>query len=229
MKVKKKILVVDDDLDLLEQITAILTAAGYDVTAAEGQAGCEEAILKVKPDLAILDLMMEEKDSGFVLSHQLKKLYPEMPVILLTAVAGATGLSFAARHSDEQSWNMDPDLLAEELAECARRGKLPKAVIPTDLYGQCCDLPRITDLCARYEVPVVCDSAEAMGAFYQPTSPAVSSQWSSQRSAPRRPRRPRRRLLLQRQQNPQHIRRRHARQRRPALDRTCSQTLAAGP
>jgi DNA-binding response OmpR family regulator len=119
-RVKKKILVVDDDLDLLEQITAILTAAGYDVTAAEGQAGGEEAILKVKPDLAVLDLMMEEKDSGFVLSHQFKTLYPEMPVILLTAVSGATGLSFLARHADERSWIkvdtiMDKPVRAEQL------------------------------------------------------------------------------------------------------------------
>jgi DNA-binding response OmpR family regulator len=118
--VKKKILVVDDDLDLLEQITAMLTAAGYDVTAAEGQAGGEEAILKMKPDLAVLDLMMEEKDSGFVLSHQFKKLYPEMPVILLTAVSGATGLSFLARHADERSWIkvdtiMDKPVRAEQL------------------------------------------------------------------------------------------------------------------
>ena len=77
--------------------------------------------------------------------------------------------------SDEQTWNMDPNLLADELADCARRGKLPNAVIPTDLYGQCCDLPRITDLCTRYEIPVVCDSAEAMGAFYQPASRPLSS------------------------------------------------------
>ena len=125
-RVKKKILVVDDDLDLLEQITAILTAAGYDVTAAEGQAGGEEAILKVKPDLAVLDLMMEEKDSGFVLSHQFKKLYPEMPVILLTAVSGATGLSFLARHADERSWIkvdtiMDKPVRAEQLKAEVRK------------------------------------------------------------------------------------------------------------
>lgn len=68
--------------------------------------------------------------------------------------------------SDPHTWNMDPGLLAEELADCARRGKLPKAVIPTDLYGQCCDLPRITSICNRYQIPVVSDSAEAMGAFY---------------------------------------------------------------
>jgi CheY-like chemotaxis protein len=125
-RVKKKILVADDDLDLLEQITALLTAAGYDVTAAEGQAGAEEAMLKIKPDLAVLDLMMEEKDSGFVLSHQLKKLYPDLPVILLTAVAGATGLSFAARHSDEQSWIkvdkiLDKPVRPEQLKSEVRR------------------------------------------------------------------------------------------------------------
>jgi len=66
--VKKKILVVDDDPDILEQMTSVLTGAGYEVSAAEGRAAAEEAILKTKPDLAILDLMMEEKDSGFVLS-----------------------------------------------------------------------------------------------------------------------------------------------------------------
>ena len=104
MQLKKRILVVDDDMDLLEQMTAVLTAEGYDVVASEGRAAAEEALLKTKPDLAILDLMMEEKDSGFVLSHAIKKLYPDTPVILLTAVAGATGLSFATRQSEAQSW-----------------------------------------------------------------------------------------------------------------------------
>ncbi len=78
------------------------------------------------------------------------------------------GASVAFIDADEESWNMSPGLLAEELAECARRGKLPKVVIPTDLYGQCCDLERIKQVCARYEIPLVADAAEAMGArFYQ--------------------------------------------------------------
>jgi DNA-binding response OmpR family regulator len=124
--VKKKILAVDDDLDILEQMTAVLTAAGYEVAAAEGRAAAEEAILKIKPDLAILDLMMEEKDSGFVLSHQLKKLYPDMPIILLTAVTGATGLSFNAQQSDAQSWIkvdkiMDKPVRPEQLKAEIRR------------------------------------------------------------------------------------------------------------
>jgi len=68
--------------------------------------------------------------------------------------------------ADRASWNMDPELLAQELAECARKGRLPKAVVPTDLYGQCCDLERILEICDGYGVPVVCDSAESIGAKY---------------------------------------------------------------
>ena len=68
--------------------------------------------------------------------------------------------------ADRKSWNMDPELLAEELESFAKRGRLPKAVIPTDLYGQCADLGRILDICEPYGIPVVVDSAEALGAKY---------------------------------------------------------------
>ena len=46
------------------------------------------------------------------------------------------GASLVFVDCDRQTWNMDPGLLEEELAACERRGKMPKAVIPTDLYGQ---------------------------------------------------------------------------------------------
>lgn len=69
--------------------------------------------------------------------------------------------------SDRTSWNMDPDLLEEELAACARRGKLPRAVIVVDLYGQCADYDRIVPICRRYEVPLIEDAAEALGATYR--------------------------------------------------------------
>jgi acetyltransferase-like isoleucine patch superfamily enzyme len=62
--------------------------------------------------------------------------------------------------ADRETWNMDPDLLAAELERCAKRGKLPKAVIPTDLYGQGCDYQRIFACCSRYQVPVVVDTAK---------------------------------------------------------------------
>ena len=66
--------------------------------------------------------------------------------------------------SDRESWNMDPQLLAEELKRCDQAGRLPIAVIPTDLYGQCADYDQIYDVCEKYGVPVVVDAAEAMGA-----------------------------------------------------------------
>lgn len=69
--------------------------------------------------------------------------------------------------SDIISWNMDPDLLAEELKACRKRGCVPKAVVPTDLYGQCANMERILDACRPYSIPVVVDAAEALGAQYQ--------------------------------------------------------------
>jgi len=69
--------------------------------------------------------------------------------------------------SEAASWNMDPGLLAEELAACAARGRLPRAVIAVDLYGQCADYDSILEICAKYEVPVIQDSAEAIGATYK--------------------------------------------------------------
>lgn len=130
---KKKIFLVDDDFDILEQMTAILESAGYEVVTAESRAAAEEAILSIKADLAILDLMMEEKDSGFVLSYQIKQLYPDMPVIMLTAVAGATGLSFATQQADAKSWMkvdkiLDKPVRPEQLKAEVRRllGEAPE-------------------------------------------------------------------------------------------------------
>jgi dTDP-4-amino-4,6-dideoxygalactose transaminase len=67
---------------------------------------------------------------------------------------------------DSTSWNMDPGLLHEELDRCAAHGKLPRAVIVVDLYGQCADYDPIMAACAEYGVPVIEDAAEALGATY---------------------------------------------------------------
>ena len=69
--------------------------------------------------------------------------------------------------SERASWNLDPDLLAEELRDAEAAGALPKAVISVDLYGQCADYDRIVPLCERYGVPLVEDAAEALGATYR--------------------------------------------------------------
>ena len=69
--------------------------------------------------------------------------------------------------SEDRSWNLDPALVEEELAERARQGRLPKALVTVDLYGQCADHDPIVATCARYGVPVVEDAAEAIGATYR--------------------------------------------------------------
>lgn len=69
--------------------------------------------------------------------------------------------------SNRASWNMDPELLAEELEEAHRRGKRPAAVLVVHLYGQCCDMDPILALCAQHGVPVIEDAAEALGATYR--------------------------------------------------------------
>ncbi|MGE0323063.1 MAG: DegT/DnrJ/EryC1/StrS family aminotransferase [Polyangiaceae bacterium] len=68
--------------------------------------------------------------------------------------------------SERATWNIDPDLVAEELEACAKRGKLPKALLSVDLYGQCADYQRLQAVCERFEVPILEDAAEALGATY---------------------------------------------------------------
>ena len=128
-RAKYTILLVDDDPDVLEQISLTLSAKGYRVTTAASQHEAEEALLGVQPDLAICDLMLEHMDSGFVLCHTIKKLYPETPVILLTAVTAQTGVAFDAQSAEARSWikadkildkPVRPEQLAAEVSRLLR-------------------------------------------------------------------------------------------------------------
>lgn len=69
--------------------------------------------------------------------------------------------------SERSSWNLDPELLAAELADADRRGKLPKAIVVVDLYGQCARYEEIGAIAERYDVPIIEDAAEALGARYR--------------------------------------------------------------
>ncbi|CAN5848224.1 hypothetical protein BH23GEM7_BH23GEM7_08090 [soil metagenome] len=75
--------------------------------------------------------------------------------------------------SERTSWNLDPALLAEALEARARRDRLPAAVIAVHLYGQSADLDPIVAACAQYEVPLVEDAAEALGATHHGRSPGT--------------------------------------------------------
>lgn len=75
--------------------------------------------------------------------------------------------------SDRTSWNMNPDLLQEALEHRDRIGQLPKAVVLVHLYGQSADIEPILQACDRYEVPLIEDAAEALGATYKGRSPGT--------------------------------------------------------
>ena len=98
------VLVADDDPDYLFQTVRNLEKSGYRTVAVESQAEAELYISKSRPDLAIFDLMMENDDSGFILCYKIKKKYPDVPVILATAVSHETGLSFSLDSEHERSW-----------------------------------------------------------------------------------------------------------------------------
>jgi len=66
-----------------------------------------------------------------------------------------------------ETWNMDPGILGEELRRSAALGRLPKAALVVDLYGQSADWEPILEICEQYEIPVIEDAAEALGATYR--------------------------------------------------------------
>lgn len=109
----KKILIADDDKDLLFQMEVIVKNMGYEVITTESQKGAEEHLEAFKPDLCIFDLMMECKDSGFVLSYKCKKKYPETPIIIVSAVSAETGMDFSAETDASHDW-MKADLFLEK-------------------------------------------------------------------------------------------------------------------
>ncbi len=103
-EIKKNILIVDDDIDSLNQMKFHVESFGYDTTTAESQQEAEKIIENQKPALAIFDLMMENKDSGFILGYKIKKKYPDVPVIIATAVTAETGMVFGLDTEEERNW-----------------------------------------------------------------------------------------------------------------------------
>ncbi|MCD4665384.1 MAG: response regulator [Bacteroidales bacterium] len=110
---KKTILIVDDDLDYLAQMEVNLKQAGFNVITADSQARAEEILTGIRPDLAIVDLMMENMDGGFALSYHIKKMDKTIPVIIVSAVTSETGLEFDAATDEERSWVKADEFLAK--------------------------------------------------------------------------------------------------------------------
>lgn len=106
-KVTKKlnILLVDDDSDYLFQKQLELEEFGHKVKTFLSAKEAREYIKHNMPDVAIIDLMMEEMDAGIVLSYDIKKLYPKLPVIMATAVTNQTRMTFDRSNNElDKSW-----------------------------------------------------------------------------------------------------------------------------
>lgn len=97
---KKKILLVDDDPDIISAFEAILTKKGYEIITAFNKAEGIKKFNSLNPDLAILDVMMDEEHDGFEMSREIKKTNPETPIIMLTGISEITGVNFRAAASD---------------------------------------------------------------------------------------------------------------------------------
>jgi dTDP-4-amino-4,6-dideoxygalactose transaminase len=96
----------------------------------------------------------------------------------LTFIASASPITYLGAKpifidSDRVSWNMNPNLLQDALDHRAKIGKLPKAVILVHLYGQSADIDPILEACNAYEIPLIEDAAEALGATYKGRSPGT--------------------------------------------------------
>ena len=104
--VEKKItvLMADDDPDQLFQVGHHLRKWGYEVVAVDSREEAERYLEGACPDLAILDLMMEEEDSGFILAYRIKRCRPEVPVIIATAVTAERGISFDLSSPGSDRW-----------------------------------------------------------------------------------------------------------------------------
>ncbi len=95
---RAKILLVDDDPDFILAVQAILENNNYQVIPALNRKEGMEKLESEKPDLTILDVMMEQPNTGFEMAREIKEddSYKDMPIIMLTSIDGMTGINFKA-------------------------------------------------------------------------------------------------------------------------------------
>jgi len=127
--VAKKILIIDDDADIVEAMRMVLEANDFEIhTAFTGAEGLEK-VKQVRPDLVILDVMMEDDTAGFRVSWALRNQDPrseyadcrDIPLLMISAVSEMKGFRFDPRRDGDY-------LPVDEF--------LSKPVMPLDLIGK---------------------------------------------------------------------------------------------
>lgn len=89
-----KILVVDDDPDIVEAIALVLGSAGHGVASAHTRGDGMAAVERENPDLIILDVMMEQQDDGFAMAVDLRRKGFDRPILMLSSISKVTGFQF---------------------------------------------------------------------------------------------------------------------------------------
>ncbi len=115
MEAKKKILIADDDPSYIEINKTILEANGYKVEEAYSSSQALEMLRSEEYDLLILDLMMEEKDAGFIVAYAVREdeRLKSLPILMLSSAEQQTGFSFQI--SRDQEWMKVDDFAAKPL------------------------------------------------------------------------------------------------------------------
>jgi len=98
------VLLVDDDADIIEIYRTVLEAKGHSVSAAFSAQQGWDALGKATPDVLVLDVMMEEFDSGFRLAHDVAIKYPKLPILLLTAVHDFMADEWKFSDENDKDW-----------------------------------------------------------------------------------------------------------------------------
>lgn len=109
------VLIVDDDPDFLLQHRTIFQSLGFEVLAAESRTGAIEHLERHRPTLAVVDLMMEESDSGFTLCHEIKQRHPDTPILIVTSASALTGYDFESLTGDQRTWIQADAVLAKPI------------------------------------------------------------------------------------------------------------------
>ena len=109
------VLLVDDDSDFLFHQKLQLEAAGFEVRTAVGEAAAKQAVAERRPDLAVIDVMMDNPDSGFTLCYYLRKLDPSIILILVTSIVSETGMDFALSSERDRTWIRADAMLAKPI------------------------------------------------------------------------------------------------------------------
>ncbi len=113
------IAVIDDDPDIREASTLVLTAKGYEVVTASNPKDGYDIVKSKKPELIILDVMMDEPDDGFFLAQRFRKENIKTPIIMYTSVSKTIGLDFGKSDmvpvDDFVEKPITPDLLIQKV------------------------------------------------------------------------------------------------------------------